>query len=100
MLMFQVNCISEASHKTSGEENSLQVKVLLDYTRGSRGEKNSRTMLLPLVQKFKDNVQVSLYHTPDLRGYLKEWIPQRWNEIIGLQHMKIYLFDDTLIMSG
>jgi CDP-diacylglycerol---glycerol-3-phosphate 3-phosphatidyltransferase len=25
---------------------------------------------------------------------------QRWNEVVGLQHMKIYLFDDSVIVSG
>lgn len=30
---------------------NLKVNVLLDYTRGSRGEQNSRTMLLPLLQQ-------------------------------------------------
>lgn len=58
-------------------------------------------MLEPLLQsRFGDSCNVSLYHTPKLRGFLKAVIPARFNELIGLQHMKIYLFDDTLIISG
>ncbi|KAL0964693.1 hypothetical protein UPYG_G00327680 [Umbra pygmaea] len=78
----------------------LQVSVLLDYTRGSRGESNSRTMLLPLLQRYSGQMRVSLYHTPDLRGMLRLLVPERFNETIGVQHIKVYLFDDDLIISG
>lgn len=33
----------------------LKIKVLLDFTRGSRGEDNSRTMLLPLLNQSKSS---------------------------------------------
>ncbi|VEN37128.1 unnamed protein product [Callosobruchus maculatus] len=79
--------------------NRLKINILLDYTRGSRYENNSRTVLLPLVKQ-SDNCTVSLYHTPVLRGILKKYTPDRWNELYGLQHMKLYIFDDTLIISG
>ncbi|KAE8576146.1 hypothetical protein XENTR_v10004067 [Xenopus tropicalis] len=82
------------------DSSELQVSILLDYTRGSRGRKNSRTMLLPLLHRFPDNVRVSLFHTPHLRGLLRLLVPERFNETIGLQHMKIYLFDDNIILSG
>ncbi|XP_035695175.1 CDP-diacylglycerol--glycerol-3-phosphate 3-phosphatidyltransferase, mitochondrial-like [Branchiostoma floridae] len=89
-----------ALHTQLERVRDLQVTVLLDYTRGSRGTNNSRTLLLPLLQNFPDRVQVSLYHTPDLRGLLKAVVPERFNETIGLQHMKIYLTDNSVIMSG
>ncbi|XP_045623939.1 CDP-diacylglycerol--glycerol-3-phosphate 3-phosphatidyltransferase, mitochondrial isoform X2 [Procambarus clarkii] len=79
---------------------NLRVHWLLDYTRGSRGDFNSRKMLQPLICKYPKTFTVSLYHTPDLRGFLKWIIPQRWNETIGLQHMKLYVFDDSLLISG
>lgn len=69
--------------------------------RGSRGKNNSRKILEPLLKnKCVDNCKISLYHTPKLRGILKTVIPNRFNELIGLQHMKIYIFDDSLIISG
>ncbi|KAJ9600809.1 hypothetical protein L9F63_001021 [Diploptera punctata] len=92
-----ISAIGENLKTSNGQ---LKVKVLLDYTRGSRGENNSRTMLLPLVNKYKDLCQVALYHTPALRGPLRTIMPQRYNEVIGLQHMKVYLFDDSLLISG
>ncbi|CAO1438022.1 unnamed protein product [Diamesa tonsa] len=81
------------------ENVSLEVNILLDYTRGTRGIVNSKTMLMPLIQQ-SDNCNLSLYHTPALRGITKKLAPSRWNELLGLQHMKLYLFDDTVIMSG
>ncbi|EPY86793.1 phosphatidylglycerophosphate synthase-like protein [Camelus ferus] len=64
------------------------------------GRKNSRTMLLPLLQRFPEQVRVSLFHTPNLRGLLRLLIPERFNETIGLQHIKVYLFDNSVILSG
>ncbi|XP_057681617.1 CDP-diacylglycerol--glycerol-3-phosphate 3-phosphatidyltransferase, mitochondrial isoform X2 [Corythoichthys intestinalis] len=97
-----VDCLQEALE--SSEKNNhvadLKVSVLLDYTRGSRGQVNSRTMLLPLLQRFTSQMRVSLYHTPDLRGLLRLLVPQRFNETIGVQHIKVYLFDDSFIISG
>lgn len=118
----------QRSHDSSGAP--LKVSVLLDYTRGSRGcrlfykllslvcserrarrpelfcvvfhagQVNSRTILLPLLRRFSSQMRVSLYHTPDLRGLLRLLVPQRFNETIGVQHIKVYLFDDNIIISG
>ena len=57
-------------------------------------------MLLPLVQSFSQQCSIHFYHTPALRGLLKKILPERWNEIVGLQHMKIYIFDNSLLISG
>lgn len=81
------------------ENPNLRVNILLDFTRGTRGVVNSKTQLMPLVRQSR-NVHLSLYHTPALRGLSKRLMPPRWNELIGLQHMKLYLFDDTVIVSG
>lgn len=97
-----VDCLYEASEKSkfSSVQPTLQVRVLLDYTRGSRGEHNSRTMLLPLLRDFTDSVQVALYHTPNLRGFYRWLLRGKFSETVGLQHMKIYLFDNSIIISG
>lgn len=81
---------------------NLKVNILIDYTRGTRGKSDdvtSKGLLQKLVDESK-NVFVSLYHTPNLRGLTKRVIPARWNELVGLQHMKIYVADHTVIISG
>lgn len=88
-------------HAIESSNGNIEVNVLLDYMRGTRGKINSKEMLKPLLDdKYKNCCQVFLYHTPRLRGLLKSLIPDRFNELIGLQHMKLYMFDDTLIISG
>lgn len=41
-----------------------------------------------------------MYHTPALTGWKRRFIPARLNEGWGLQHMKLYGFDDEIILSG
>ncbi|KAJ2514143.1 CDP-diacylglycerol--glycerol-3-phosphate 3-phosphatidyltransferase [Coemansia sp. RSA 1939] len=80
----------------------LEVLVLLDCLRGTRIDgagKSSALLLAPLVKKHA-NVHVALYHTPALSGLNKTAWPQRYNETFGLQHIKAYLFDDDVIISG
>ncbi|KAF4532394.1 hypothetical protein B566_EDAN003846 [Ephemera danica] len=92
--------VAAIDQRIQHSEGNLNVCVLLDYTRSSRGEISSRTLLFPLISKYQNNCQVALYHSPNLRGTIKKLLPQRWNELVGLQHMKIYLFDDSVIISG
>lgn len=89
----------DAMRQNLRQNAELKINILLDFTRGTRGKINSKTMLMPLVQQ-SEQVSVSLYHTPALRGLIKKLMPPRWNEVFGLQHMKIYLFDQTVIISG
>ena len=100
--LYQIQCIHDACERAKqAKTDNFEVHILLDHTRGSRGgDKSSRAMLLPLVQQYGSRVQVYLYHTPDLRGWLKKLVPERFDETVGLTHMKIYLVDDDFIISG
>ncbi|XP_047293057.1 CDP-diacylglycerol--glycerol-3-phosphate 3-phosphatidyltransferase, mitochondrial isoform X2 [Homo sapiens] len=100
--LMKVDCLESTLEKSLQAKfpSNLKVSILLDFTRGSRGRKNSRTMLLPLLRRFPEQVRVSLFHTPHLRGLLRLLIPERFNETIGLQHIKVYLFDNSVILSG
>uniref|UniRef100_A0A9L0TR16 CDP-diacylglycerol--glycerol-3-phosphate 3-phosphatidyltransferase n=1 Tax=Equus caballus TaxID=9796 RepID=A0A9L0TR16_HORSE len=80
-----VDCLESTLEKSLQTKfpSDLKVSILLDFTRGSR-----------------EQVRVSLFHTPNLRGLLRLLIPERFNETIGLQHIKVYLFDNNVILSG
>lgn len=82
------------------KKDNFKIRILLDHPRASRGRKSSKTMLLPLVKDFSSSVKVCLYHPPKLRGILYKVIPERFNETISAMHIKAYIFDDTLVMSG
>lgn len=88
-----------AMRNNLSNNSNLKINILLDFARGTRGIKNSQTTLHELIKE-KNNFCLSLYHTPALRGLTKRFVPPRWNELFGLQHMKLYLFDDTVIISG
>ncbi|CAG8529520.1 6754_t:CDS:2, partial [Paraglomus occultum] len=84
---------------------NLQVHILVDYLRSTRPGPNgiqdtTAHSLFPLVRDFPDRIVVSMYHTPDLAGLLKKTLPSRFNESIGLMHIKAFVFDDDIILSG
>lgn len=81
------------------KNKDLPLKVLLDYQRGTRGEVNSVTLLKDFLNG-TDNSRISLYQTPRLHGAWSKALPSRYNEIVGLQHMKLYIADDSVLLSG
>eukprot|EP00093_Oithona_nana_P000709 00709.XXX_2912_1829_1 [CDS] Oithona nana genome sequencing. len=93
-----VNCVQQ-SLQSSRRPRTL---FLLDFCRGNRliGDSSSVSMLRPLLQDFENSCAVSLYHTPDLRGIKKRLLPDKFNETIGLQHCKLYVFDNSVLISG
>ncbi|KAI8825642.1 uncharacterized protein EV422DRAFT_563471 [Fimicolochytrium jonesii] len=92
--------VAEALHKALANNPDLEVTLLLDYFRGTRGSTNSVSLLAPLVEAFRGRVAFRLYHTPALGTLLQKIVPPRFNEGFGLQHMKIYIFDDDVMLSG
>lgn len=84
-------------------EPGLKVDILVDCIRSTRDmpKHSSATLLAGLVRQFgNDRVNVRLYHTPHLHGWQAKVVPKRFNEIYGLQHMKIYGVDDEVMLSG
>jgi len=100
-VVYQVDCMHTAVAESKAKDaKPVRISVLLDYMRGSRGVKNSRTMLLPLLKEFPLSVTVALFHTPNLRGTVRRLLPERYNETFGVNHIKAYIFDDTIVISG
>lgn len=95
-----IACLDSALSKNK----DLQVYILTDALRGTREAPEnicSASLIVPLVEKFgKHRIDVRMYHTPHLAGFSKSIAPKRFNEAYGLQHMKLYGFDDEIILSG
>ena len=95
-----VQCLADAM--TRNED--LKVYMLTDALRGTREAPQQPCLgllLVSLVEKFGPHrADIRMYHTPHLSGLKKNWTPKRLNESFGLQHMKLYGFDDELILSG
>jgi CDP-diacylglycerol--glycerol-3-phosphate 3-phosphatidyltransferase len=85
------------------EENpDLEVSILTDALRGTRESPNAScaSLLAPLITNHGSRVKIAMFHTPNLKGWKKTYIPKRLNEGWGLQHMKLYGFDDEIMLSG
>ncbi|KAJ6788718.1 hypothetical protein PWT90_10056 [Aphanocladium album] len=81
----------------------VKLSILTDCLRGTREapDPSCASLLAPLVAEFgAERVEIRMYHTPNLTGLRKKYIPKRINEGWGLQHMKLYGVDDEIIMSG
>lgn len=81
----------------------LKLNILTDALRGTREapQPSCASLLAPLVDEFgSERVEIRMYHTPNLTGLRKQYIPKRINEGWGLQHMKLYGFDDEILLSG
>jgi CDP-diacylglycerol--glycerol-3-phosphate 3-phosphatidyltransferase len=82
---------------------SIQVDILVDYFRGSRIDANGKStvsIISPLYQNYPNQCRLYLYHTPNVTELIKSIVPARFIEGFGLQHMKLYIFDDSLLISG
>ncbi|CEP61736.1 CDP-diacylglycerol--glycerol-3-phosphate 3-phosphatidyltransferase LALA0_S03e09736g [Lachancea lanzarotensis] len=93
-----IACISKALD----HNDNLRVYFLVDGLRGTREAPNacSASLLSKLVKEHQGRVDIRLYRTPELTKIKNALIPKRFNEGIGLQHMKIYGIDDEVILSG
>ncbi|KAK0629561.1 hypothetical protein B0T17DRAFT_486565 [Bombardia bombarda] len=81
----------------------LRLSILTDALRGTREapEASCASLLTPLIEEFgPDRVEIRMYHTPNLTGLRKRYIPKRVNEGWGLQHMKLYGIDDEILLTG
>ncbi|GIJ85538.1 CDP-diacylglycerol--glycerol-3-phosphate 3-phosphatidyltransferase [Aspergillus pseudoviridinutans] len=93
----------ETINQALRDNPKLKVSILTDALRGTRETPNPScaSLLASLVAEHgSDRVDIRMFHTPNLTGLRKKWIPRRINEGWGLQHMKLYGFDDEIILSG
>ncbi|KAG5439748.1 hypothetical protein PCANB_000030 [Pneumocystis canis] len=90
-------------HQALSLNPNLKVSILMDALRGTREAPfpTSASLLAPLILLFgKHRVDISMYHTPNLSGLKKKMLPSRINECWGIQHMKIYGFDDEVMLAN
>lgn len=78
----------------------LKVSFYMDGLRGKRDCPSSFDLIRPLVEKFPSRCSLAMYTTMQMKGIGSKVVPNRFNEGFGLSHMKVYLFDNSLIMTG
>ncbi|KAI9374918.1 CDP-diacylglycerol-glycerol-3-phosphate 3-phosphatidyltransferase [Aspergillus egyptiacus] len=93
----------ETVNQALRDNPDLRVSILTDALRGTRETPNPScaSLLASLVTEHgPERVDIRMFHTPNLTGLRKKWVPRRINEGWGLQHMKLYGIDDEIILSG
>ncbi|AMD21909.1 HFR054Wp [Eremothecium sinecaudum] len=93
-----IKCIGDALKA----KPDLKVHFLIDGLRGTRETPKtcSASLIAQLAKEHGERINIRLYKTPAYVGWKRWLIPSRFNEGIGLQHMKIYGFDNSVILSG
>ena len=91
--------------KALARRPQLQLTILMDAMRATRESPqsaSSASLLSHLASMFPDQVDLRLYATPVLspNSIASRIIGKRLNEGFGLQHMKVYGFDDDVIITG
>lgn len=92
------------------QESKVNIRILFDAQRALRPvERNGPSSVDSILKKLfhgddkigsKGRIEMHLFHSPLLRGIIHRALPVRVREIIGVQHMKMYVFDDSVLLSG
>ena len=94
----------DALSKRMADRPELDVHVHLDYLRGNRlvdGVNSSVSMLKPIFNHSSNSkATVTMYHTPELNGWKRYMLPNRYNEVLGVSHFKCFVVDDDVILTG
>lgn len=91
----------EVVAQSCASKPDLQVQLLFDHSRGTRlTNSSSLAMVSPLVASFPNQICANFFLLPQMYGFLEKRLPSRYNEGLGVSHLKAYVFDDTVILSG
>uniref|UniRef100_A0A8C9GE15 CDP-diacylglycerol--glycerol-3-phosphate 3-phosphatidyltransferase n=1 Tax=Piliocolobus tephrosceles TaxID=591936 RepID=A0A8C9GE15_9PRIM len=89
---------------TNKNIKNLKVDILIDKQRGLRPDgalnETSVDVLSKLLNGDGNDINISLFHNPLLGYILNKILPSRVKEVIGVMHMKIFICDDNIIISG
>mmetsp|Transcript_3402 Transcript_3402/g.6879 ORF Transcript_3402/g.6879 Transcript_3402/m.6879 type:complete len:176 (-) Transcript_3402:725-1252(-) len=105
--------MGEAEEETlwdSIQESKVNIRILFDAQRALRPvERNGPSSVDSILKRLfhsddksgeEGRIEMHLFHSPLLRGIIHRTLPVRIREIVGVQHMKMYVFDDSVLLSG
>lgn len=92
------------------QESKVNIRILFDAQRALRPvERNGPSSVDSILKRLfhsddksgeEGRIEMHLFHSPLLRGIIHRALPVRIREIVGVQHMKMYVFDDSVLLSG
>jgi CDP-diacylglycerol---glycerol-3-phosphate 3-phosphatidyltransferase len=96
-------------HKAVRRNPELQLNVIVDKNRGTRRSSDgtsTATICGKFYERLKKNVNICFFQMPksldssDVLLLVETLLPERLNEIFQTFHLKIYVFDDCVILGG
>lgn len=88
----------DAMHTRLKSPNAPSVHMLFDRGRAMRPE-NGKTSVETARPAVEAGAHVHLWETPNAPLF-RRMLPIRLRELIGVQHMKVHVADDTILISG
>eukprot|EP01138_Halocafeteria_seosinensis_P012751 gb/GECG01013027.1/.p1 GENE.gb/GECG01013027.1/~~gb/GECG01013027.1/.p1 ORF type:complete len:536 (+),score=58.74 gb/GECG01013027.1/:1-1608(+) len=86
------------------QNSELRLRMLFDYGRGKRtahgSDKSSFSLCRELQREFGQRVQASFFSVPWQHNFPWKYLRSKFQETVGVQHMKFYAFDDVAMISG
>ena len=97
--------LMQAVARQAQRHQSLHVRMCFDHGRGLRdADANSLTAARPVLAVASGEARtcVSFFRMPQHRRWmgLPTLLPSRVREALGVQHAKVYVFDDTVVLTG
>lgn len=89
------------------QNSKVNIRILFDAQRALRPVERNGSSSVDCIQRrlsqgddTSGRIEMHLFHSPLLRGIIHKALPVRIREIVGVQHMKMYVFDDSVLLSG
>ena len=107
-----VDEVYRALEQRTKECSKLDVAVLVDGWRATRPTRDEDGRWTSTAQKLAEhlqpkpwnkkprNVRVGLYQTPAMRGLARKLLPPKYKEVVGVHHVKAFVFDDDVLITG
>ena len=93
----QENELIQTLYQSLNTNKQLKLFILLDYYRGTRDQKSFHC-LEKLKRDFGNRCEFKFYKTPNMPFFMENFT--RWNEALGLQHSKMCVFDQDVLLCG
>ena len=78
----------------------MGVGLLFDEGRGTRPESSGETSVSTALPLIRRGARLHLWRSPNRVAWKEAFLGKRLSELLGVQHAKVHVFDDTVLLSG
>ncbi len=87
------------------KEKELRLEFWFDGLRGMRRSSSLNgvstfDLIQPLAIKYPSRCSIFMYTSKQMQGVRGKIVPSRFKEVFGVSHIKLYIFDNDILLSG